>query len=117
MLSSLLLQFSGLCSYGFLVKEVSAFLECLFCFQFRHNACPLIMNIELYIVEAVSVDIKFLIFFFLLGDVYLYSFMQKSKEVCDSILVIMMNMYYPHCPFPSRKWRVAKDYENLRESA
>jgi hypothetical protein len=29
----------------------------------------------------------------------------------------MMNMYYPHCPFPSRKWRVAKDYENLRESA
>jgi hypothetical protein len=39
--------------------------------------------------------------------------MQKSKGVFDSILAIMMNMYYPHCPFPSRKWRVA--YQRLWE--
>jgi hypothetical protein len=66
------------------------------------------MDNALCIVEARSVDIKFLIFFSVFSDVsFLYPYMQKSKEVCDSILAIMMNMYYPHCPFPSTNWRAA----------
>jgi hypothetical protein len=60
------------------------------------NACPFIMDI-----------------FRVWGCIPLYTSMQKSKEVCDSVLVKMMNMYYPHCPFPSRKWRAS--YQRLWE--
>jgi hypothetical protein len=53
-------------------------------------------------------------FFCVWGCIPLYTSMQKSKEeVCDSILVIMMNLYYPHSLFPWRNWREA--YQRLRE--
>jgi hypothetical protein len=62
------------------VKEGKASLECLFYFQFRHDACPFIMNIALCIVEAASVDIKFLIFFLLYEDVYLYLVLCRNQK-------------------------------------
>jgi hypothetical protein len=54
------------------VKEVNAFLERFFCLQFRHNACPFIMENALFIVEDGSIAIKFLILSFVSGDVSFY---------------------------------------------
>jgi hypothetical protein len=45
--------------------------------------------------------------------------MQKSKEeVCDSILLIMMNMYYPHSPsLEEIGEKPIKFYKNVRVRA
>jgi hypothetical protein len=56
--------------------------------------------------------LSFLSFFFCIwGCLPLCPSMQKSEDVCDSILVIM-NTYSPHCSFPSwTNWRAA--YQRL----
>jgi hypothetical protein len=55
--------------------------------------------------------LSFLFYLLCLGMSPFMSSMHNSEEVCDSILVIMMNMYYPHIPFTSTNWRAA--YQRL----
>jgi hypothetical protein len=62
-----------------------------FYLQFRHNA----LSIHLNSWSLEVLILSFLTFFFCIwGCIPLYPPVKKSEEVCDSIWVIIMNMYY-----------------------